>query len=321
MNPPETQGGGDAVDDASASVGSGNPAAKKKARRARRRRNNGRRGGRSDAGGRTVQAILGVAHRIYRKQLVKDGPWVRATVDDARGKKGSGICGRAIDSRHHRFGRESGFKRPEAPQQKAAAAAADGGGDDNVDNAAAAVAAASVQQRLDDARRRSRRDAAAAARLESAQQRTNEVTYRPKSNTERVAAISQLECYCLELYPNHWYTEYIRELEEKAGGEKMELKHPPEEILIAYMWHLRDDVDDFDTRGRHNKAGTIEKQLNFISGTLFECGGGYLQRTTDMKKILDDWKSQPEDQVTRAATFLPEVVLPKVWDCTMLFTS
>lgn len=44
--------------------------------------------GRSDAGGRTTQTILGAARRIYRKQLLKGAPWVRAAVSRTSEGKG-----------------------------------------------------------------------------------------------------------------------------------------------------------------------------------------------------------------------------------------
>jgi len=89
-----------------------------------------------------------------------------ASNDDKKEKKGSGIAGRTVDSRHHHHGREYGFKKAEPMLRQPSAA-----------------------ERLQVARARSGGSADANARLQVAQDRTNAISCRPKSNTERVAVI------------------------------------------------------------------------------------------------------------------------------------
>jgi hypothetical protein len=48
-----------------------------------------------------------------------------------------------------------------------------------------------------------------------------------------------LECLCLELSPDHWYTQHVNELSEKAGREQMALVHPPEDRTLMVCVHRR----------------------------------------------------------------------------------
>lgn len=159
------------------------------------------------------------------------------------------------------------------------------------------------------------------ARLAAAQQVMNKVTYNPKSTVARASAQSYLECFVLKMHPNTEYSKFIQKIKdckpEDAG--KIRLMIPSEEILYAWIIHMRDDKDSLVREpnnkgidGRMNKGTSIKSYLNRISGTLLEFGGARLQRSGRMQNVIQQWTNT--DKASRAEAFRLEHILPKLWD-------
>jgi hypothetical protein len=75
------------------------------------------------------------------------------------------------------------------------------------------------------------------------------------------------------------------------------------------MKYLRDNMP----QGRHWKFGTINLEVSIISQVLIEFYHSKgLNRTTDMKKLLEAW--QEEDDISQAVAFDPEATLPGMWN-------
>ena len=149
-------------------------------------------------------------------------------------------------------------------------------------------------------------------RLQNISEAARHVEVNSKSNRERVSEQAQFEEYMQAVHPNSKYVkDFLSRLKGKEAG--VYLVAPEEKHLLSYMYHCR-DTDDSRTEGvvgRSNKGSNIRKKLNFISGTLIEFDHAKLHRTKKMMELITLWEG--EDDVARALSFLPEIVMPKAW--------
>jgi hypothetical protein len=165
--------------------------------------------------------------------------------------------------------------------------------------------------------------------MKAAKGNANKITYRPDSSLHRGRSQSYFECWALTVFPNHEYSKFLLRIKDcdDSNAGKLTLVTPNDDMLLAYVYHLRDDKDTCagddnddeddesdetaEIRGRRNKYNWILQHLKKISGVLKEHGQPLLIHSSEITKCLDKWNE--EDKTRRAEVYLVEEVLPKLW--------